>query len=243
METSCKRCGAPSDDGRIVCAFCGAQIREADSEADELRALDELNAVADQIGRAVGDNRGGLLAIYTTVGDAVKRADKLGAFWQTAFVPRHPKAQLRAFHESLQRITSQQQDMMSAAMLARVESILSAFRLNAAQEPSLYALVPQLEREVSRARHRSRSVLYWMGGAIVGMFLLMAVIALSAAPSTEGRCRDWSNRDTRLAACIESCSSGIKWACEMADTMRRDSSAAPKSSASVLPANKAVDDE
>lgn len=182
----CSRCGAPQDGSTVLCSFCGNPLQQITDLQSEVRALDELNKIAAAIGQSVGTSKGGVLAIYSAAGDDFVRAQKLAAFWTSAFVPKHPDAQIKAFQECLQRVGGGP-DALNSAMLSRADVILDAFKLNAVSKPGLQGSIPILEKTLSKAKHRSRLIWYVFAalGAALTLFFVIMISGLSGSSAKE----------------------------------------------------------
>lgn len=136
----CGNCGATPNSGALVCEYCGAQVGDIMTVADELKALRELNLASQRLAQSAGDP------------DELGR--KAGLLWKTAFVPKHVDAIASALLEAAQRVTGA--DPVSEAMLARASTLLTAYRQASVGDSSAAARTDEFAANVAAAESRLR---------------------------------------------------------------------------------------
>ena len=194
--TNCGGCGASTDPNKLICAFCGTATQDIQSAADELRALNELNKVAQSM-VSTSDTGGVFGAMSKNLKDQLGQGSetRIANFWKNAFVPRTLEAQSQAIVQMLTLITvpvgiqetfqsTFQNSTNKAASIYfdRAEAILTSKRIQHAGDAEAAAKIAVLENEVRKERELLKAsrkkgwIIYavFAGGAL----LLLGIMAL-----------------------------------------------------------------
>ncbi len=192
----CGACGASTNPNQMICGYCGCATQEIESAADELKALNELNQVAQSMVDK-SDSGGVFGAMSKNVKDSLGQGSetRIATFWKNAFIPRTMEAQSQAIVQVLSLITVPQglqetytSTFMPSARKAesiyfdRAETLLTAMRIQHAGDAQAEAKIAVLEREVQKERDkikaaRKKGILLYVG-LVVGAIVLLGVMAL-----------------------------------------------------------------
>ena len=178
----CARCGGTSDGSTLVCRYCGNPLVNLATVEEELQALNELGQVAAAIGQSIGSG-GGLMAVYTAAGDRIARDQKLTAFWQNAFIPKHPAAQVYAIDQCIQQVSPYGGEL-GELMVHRATMIFEALKTKATADAGIVPQLPRLAALIEGAKKRkgaqTRTVLWVLGGVFGAMIFLVLLVAVLA---------------------------------------------------------------
>jgi len=238
MDTNCPHCGAPVGPSRLACEFCGRVLRSPASIEDEMSLVREQAQAATRIATARGNQLLGAL----TLGGAqrIQNLQALTQFWSTAFVPTTVPALLSALSLCAAGIppanawSAQTELPLVMALASRAEVLEAALARHQQASPGDRAQAQHvramLTDRVKRSQRSGRKMWWGLGLVYGGMFVVLpltmfAVSRLSSCGKTpvemaEEACRS-GFPSARLTGCIEACGGGVKWACDMAASIKQ----------------------
>jgi hypothetical protein len=192
----CGACGASTNPNQMICGYCGCATQEIESAADELKALKELNQVAQSMVDK-SDSGGVFGAMSKNVKDSMGQGSeaRIATFWKNAFIPRTLEAQSQAIVQVLSLITVPEgfqetytSTFMPSARKAesiyfdRAEAILTAMRIQHAGDAEAAPKIAVLEREVQKERDklksaRKKGIIIYVG-LLIGGLAILGIMAL-----------------------------------------------------------------
>jgi hypothetical protein len=189
---SCGSCGASTNPNNIICGFCGIATQEIESAADELRALSELNKVAQSMVDKSSSNSGIMGAMTSNLKDQMGQGNeaRIATFWKNAFIPRTIDAQSQAIVQMLSLIVVPEgiQEIYTSSFSAsarkaesiyfdRAEAILTAMRIQHAGDSEAATKIAVLEQEIQKERDKIKAARK-KGFMIYGVFAVGLVLIL-----------------------------------------------------------------
>jgi|GEM_PF-2181706 len=244
----CKSCGAPASKADLLlCEFCGAAARDTITADEELEAVKELARTAQRL--SAEDAASGPMKMMggMSMKDMMSmdpqvmkrrqmemRVGKVGALWQTAFIPRTFEAQIQVFQQVTTLMdTAENSNMMKAgkaaernkALIGYAKKLLAAMKAEHGNNPDYATKIQRVEEQIASVRKESSKaglkIFKNMGIAAVAIFGMVWIFGAvtkssfsTAMELTEDDCRYKNhNRKERLDACSQACDKGEKWAC------------------------------
>lgn len=242
MIESCSSCGAPTTPTQVACVYCGCVLRTPASVEDEMALVRQQADAATQIATSKRNTAMSALTMGTT--NTIENFQTLAQYWGTAFVPTTVPALVSALNLCAAGVPS-----ATANGVGTVRALVTALATRAEVLETVLARHPEataadretarrvrelLDTRVRETDAAGRKEMKWLGRIGLAYAVIILGIPLlilgpdcvkSPAALAEDHCRN-SYDDEKLTGCIEACGSGVKWACELAETLKQKSPAA-----------------
>jgi hypothetical protein len=221
----------------MACTFCGRALRSPATVEEEMAMVRDQAAAAARLATAEGNK---LLGTLTMGGSTrIENLQNLAQFWSTAFVPTTVPAIVSALNlcaAGVPAATAWDADHVRplvVALSARADALDAALSAHPEATDRDRALGQRVRSMLADRLTATRAAgkRMWKGigiayaalfiGVPLIIFLLFRIHDCGKTPTmlAEERCRSsWG--EEKLTGCIEACSGGIRWACDMAASLK-----------------------
>ena len=146
----CKGCGAPIDQGCLVCGFCGVAQRVLVDPEEEVQAIKELGMAWSQMGQKAAEKTTSLTDLLTT-NHPMLNMGKGRSFWGQAFMPSTVEGLFAAAEQSAMLIgdvtwgdgTTAQ---LNGILISRMDNCVELLEVKAPQDPRLPGMIKLLNK-------------------------------------------------------------------------------------------------
>ncbi len=232
MGTTCTGCNAPTNPAAMACEYCGAVLGKPTSVDEELAMVREQSSAAQRIANPAKSDSP--LELFNATQRWRNNLENLTNHWTNAFIPTSPPARVAALNACAAAApaatvnTAEGVKPLLGTLKTRAEVLAATLIVHpngTAADRAVAERVTKMLDERTKEVNKANVLLWkWIGAAIAVVFLLpFGIILLSAKCSgvggPEDMCRTREGAKQQ-AGCLEACSQGKQWACQMAETLK-----------------------